>query len=437
LNAKQEARSRLEPFLGRAFRRPVNAGLLDRYSQFVGQQLDAGVGFTDAMKSVAAATISSPRFLYLYDKGGEGNGLEPVDGHELASRLSFFLWGSLPDPTLTELAESGELLQPEILEQQIDRMLKDRKIKRFCDSFPAQWLQLDRIISSLPNEEKYPGFYFLKYRDSMHMMLEPLLLFETVLIENLPVTQLVDSDFTYRSSVLQEAYRDLGSQPLKGGKTGAGVTVLTFSRVPVEDRRNGGVITNAAVMTMTSGPDRTQPITRGAWIASVIFNDPPKPPPADVPPLGEKPTQEEAKLTLRERLSLHRERADCKGCHEQIDPLGFALENYNAIGVWREQYENGRDIDPAGQLFREHAFDSVVEFKDAILAEKDRFTRALAAHLMAFGLARPLGPGDQVALDQIVEKTVADDYRMQTLIKQVILSQPFRSKSSFPSQSTR
>ncbi|MCH2181077.1 MAG: DUF1592 domain-containing protein [Mariniblastus sp.] len=436
-DAKQEARRRLAPFLERAFRRPVESDLLDRYSQFVGQQLDAGVGFTEAMKTVAAATISSPNFLYLYDKGGEGNHPEPVDGHELASRLSFFLWGSLPDATLAELADSGELSEPEILDQQIDRMLKDHKIKRFCDSFPAQWLQLDRIISSLPNEEKYPGFYFLKYRDSMHMMLEPLLLFETVLIENLPVTQLVDSDFTYRSSVLQEAYQDLGSQPLKGGKTGAGVTVLTFSRVPVEDRRNGGVITNAAVMTMTSGPDRTQPITRGAWIASVIFNSPPKPPPADVPPLAEKPSREEAQMTLRERLSLHRERADCKGCHEQIDPLGFALENYNAIGVWRDQYENGRDIDPAGELFREHAFRSVVEFKDAILAEKDRFTRALAGHLLSFGLARPLGSGDQAALDQIVENTIADDYRMQTLIKQVILSQPFRSKNSSPSRSNR
>ena len=433
LNAKQEARKRLKPFLERAFRRPLETGLLDRYSQFVGQQLDAGIGFTEAMKSVAAATIASPNFLYLYDKSGTGNGPEAVDGQELASRLSFFLWGSIPDETLADLADSGELQNPEVLEQQVDRMLIDRKIKRFCDSFPAQWLQLDRIISSLPNEEKYPGFYFLKYRDSMHMMLEPLLLFETVLIENLPVTQLVDSDFTYRSSVLQEAYAQLGSQPLKGGKTGGGVTVLTFSRVPVEDRRNGGVITNAAVMTMTSGPDRTQPITRGSWVASVIFNDPPKPPPADVPPLGEKPSEEEAKLTLRERLALHRERADCKGCHEQIDPLGFALENYNAIGVWRDQYENGRQIDSAGKLFREHSFGSVVEFKDAILAEKDRFTRALAGHLLAFGLARPLGPGDREALDQIVENTIADDYRMKTLIKQVILSQPFRSKNNSPS----
>ncbi len=430
LDKKLEAQKRLEPFLSRAFRRPVETELLDRYTRFVNGQLDAGIGFTDAMKAAAAAAISSPKFLYLYDKSSREDSLESVDSFEMASRLSFFLWGSIPDETLLNLAASGELQRPDVLEQQIDRMFKDRKIKRFCDSFPAQWLQLDRIISSLPNVDKFPDFYFLKYRDSMHMMLEPLLLFETVLIENLSVTQLIDSDFTYRSAVLQDAYQELGTQPLKAAKTGGGVTVLTFSRVPVEDRRNGGVITNAAVMTMTSGTDRTKPITRGAWIASVIFNDPPKPPPADVPPLAEEPAKDEAQLTLRERLALHRERADCKGCHEQIDPLGFALENYNAIGVWRDQYENGRTVDVSGELFRKHQFDNVIEFKDSILAEKDRFARALAGHLLAYGLARGLGPSDQSALDQIVNNTTADDYKIQTLIKQVILSQPFQSKTS-------
>ncbi len=141
-------------------------------------------------------------------------------------------------------------------------------------------------------------------------------------------------------------------------------------------------------------------------------------------------------LTLRERLALHREQANCKGCHEQIDPLGFALENYNAIGVWRDQYENGRGVDVSGELFRKHQFDNVIEFKDSILAEKDRFARALAGHLLAYGLARGLGPSDQSALDQIVNNTTADDYKIQTLIKQVILSRPFQSKTSSKSITT-
>ncbi len=345
--------------------------------------------------------------------------------------MSFFLWGSLPDQTLLELAAAGDLKKPAVLEAQLDRMLRDRKLKRFCDSFPSQWLQLERIISSVPNPEQFPEFYFSKYRDSMHMMLEPLLIFETVLIENQPITQLIDSDFTYRSGLLEEAYGELASKLSDGRKNGGGgVGVLDFHRVPVTDRRSGGVITNAAVMTMTSGPERTQPITRGAWIATVIFNNPPEPPPADVPALDEKPGQGEEHLTLRERLAMHRERADCKGCHEKIDPLGFALENYDPIGHWRDNYENGRDVDMAGKLFRQHEFVDVVEFKDAILAEKDRFARALAGHLLSFGLARELGAADQIALDEIAQATAADNYKLQTLLKQVILSEPFQSKTN-------
>ncbi len=426
-----EVRRRLEPFLTRAFRRPSEADLLDRYVGFVVRQLDSGVAFAEAMKSVAAATIASPRFLYLYDRSGVDETAETIDDFELASRLSFFLWCGLPDSTLLDLASAGDLKKPGILDAQIDRMLKDRKLKRFCDSFPAQWLQLERIISSVPNRERFPGFYFSKYRGSMHMMMEPLLLFETVLIENRPITQFIDSDFTYRSGILEDAYGDLASE--LGGevkRTGGGVTKLSFNRVPVTDRRSGGVITNAAVMTMTSGPERTQPITRGAWIASVIFNDPPEPPPADVPPLDEKPPEGEQHLTLRERLSRHRERSDCKGCHEQIDPLGFALENYDPIGVWRDRYDNGRDVDMSGTLFRKHKFTDIVEFKDAILAEQDRFARGFAGHLLSFALARELGAADQIALDQIVEAAAADGYKIQDLIKQVIHSEPFRSKSN-------
>jgi hypothetical protein len=429
VDPKTEVRRRLEQFLTRAFRRRVEPALLDRYASFVNRQLDSGIPFTEAMKSVAAATISSPKFLYLYDKSGVGETTEPIDDFELASRLSFFLWGSIPDQELLELATAGDLSKPETLDAQLDRMLKDHKLKRFCDSFPAQWLQLERIISSVPNREMYPNFYFSKYRDSMHMMMEPLLLFETVLIENLPVTQLIDSDFTYRSNLLEDAYGELASQS-RANVSGGAVGVLNFTRVPVTDRRNGGVITNAAVMTMTSGPERTQPITRGAWIATVIFNNPPEPPPADVPPLGEKPSADEEHLTLRERLALHRERADCKGCHEQIDPLGFALENYDPIGVWRKKYENGRDVDVSGTLFRKHEFSDIIEFKEAILVEKERFARALAGHLLSFGLARELAASDQLALDEIAQATAEDGYRFQTLLKQVILSKPFMSKSN-------
>ena len=420
-------RERLKPFLTKAFRQPVDAATLDRYAAYAAGQLDAGLDVTAAMKSVAAAVLASPRFLYLHDASGTNT---PAGGASadlaLASRLSFFLWGSLPDERLLELAAAGRLHEPEVLNAEITRMLADRKLKRFCDSFPAQWLQLDRLISSTPNREQFPQFYFSKYRTSMHMMLEPLLLFETVLIENRPITDLIAPDFTYRSGRLEQTYGELATPAEQRPKSGAGeVTQLTFHRVPISDARSGGVITNAAVMTMTSGPEPTKPITRGAWVAGVIFNAPPPPPPGDVPPLADHPSGDEAELTLRERLAMHRERSDCRGCHERIDPLGFALENYDPVGVWRTTYENGRDVDASGVLFQTHAFADPVVFKNAILADKDRFTQALAGHLLAFALARELTAADQPAIRRIARRTKADGDRMQTLLREVMLSKPF------------
>ena len=302
-------------------------------------------------------------------------------------------------------------------------MLSSPKLKRFCDSFPSQWLQLDRIVSAVPDENKFKDFFYAapNYRTTMDMMMEPLLLFETVLIENRSILEFINSEYTYRSGRLRKWY---GDKP--AGKIGGPVT-MQFTRQPVTDRRQGGVITTAAVMTMTSGPDETKPITRGAWIAGVIFNAPPDPPPADVPPLG-NPKVTDKKLTVRERFAVHRERADCAGCHSKLDPLGFALENFDPVGRWRNHYENGRKVDASGVLFRKHSFNNVVEFKDAILSEKNRFTRAFAGHMLSYALGRGLTPVDAYALDGITAKTIADGFRLQTLLHEVVQSAPFINK---------
>ena len=422
-DSEAAVRESLRGLLTRAFRRPVDDALLDRYAGYVMTRIESGESFTEGMKAAASAALASPRFLYLYDQAGAGNAAERLDDFDLASRLSFFLWGSIPDQELFDLAAEERLRDPAVLARQADRMLKDARLKRFCDSFPTQWLQLERIVSSVPDPQRFPDFYFAKFRTSMHMMLEPLLLFEAILIENRSILELVDSDFSYRSAVLESWYRD-GTRPAK-----VPPVAIPFRRVAVTDRRQGGVITNAAVMTMTSNPVRTQPITRGAWIAGVVFNDPPDPPPANVPPLPEEEDGVDAKdLTLRERFAAHRTQAECAGCHAKIDPLGFALENYGPTGVWRDTYENGRKVDAKGVLFGRHKFADIVEFKDAILAEKDQFARAFAEHLLAFALGREVAAWDEPALDRIVHETANADYRIQEMIKQIVLSEPFLTK---------
>ena len=407
-------RQRMENFLNRAFRGNVDGEIVDRYSTHVIAKIDSGSSFVDSMKSAVSAAIASPRFLYLFDRDASSG--TNTEAFNLATRLSFFLWGSIPDDELLSLAESGKLLDQETLTTQIDRMLNNRKSKRFCESFSAQWLQMDRIISSQPDPDNFKDFYWLRYNASMHMMVEPLLLFETVYVENRPLIDLIDPDFTYRSQMLHKWY--------SGGRAGGEVARIKMQRFPIKNRREGGVIHNAAVMTMTSGTKRTKPITRGSWIATVIFNDPPDPPPADVPPLPESGDEIE-KLTLRERIKQHRENESCAGCHAKIDPLGFAFEHYDAVGRWREKYENGAKVNASGQLFKKHSFQDAVGFKDAVVQEKDRFAKGFIRHLLAFALARPISGTDSVVVDRIIEKSRSDDYRLRDMIKSVVLSDAF------------
>jgi hypothetical protein len=423
-------RDRLAKLLRRAFRRPVDPDTLDRFAKYADEQLASGASFEDTMRTIVGAVIGMPDFLYSYETLDDGKapdrddrGRQRIDDLELASRLAQFFWSSIPDDALLDLAESGQLSDSETLSTQIDRMLSDRRSSRFCDNFPAQWLQLDRLITSIPDPKKFPYFYYHGYRTSMHMMSEPLLLFETVYVEDRSIVELLAPNFTWQSSMLKANYDG-------NSKGGHDVQVQVFKRVPLNDPRRGGVITNAAIMTMTSTPTRTQPITRGAWVNAVIFNDPPEPPPADVPPLPEGNAEELAKLTIRERLAAHRQRADCAGCHNRIDPLGFALENYGPTGVWRDKYENGRDVDVSGVLFNQHRFDTVVEFKRLILQEKQRFIRGFVSHLLSYALGRELGPADAPALDDMTTKAMAGKDQMRAVLKNVAMSEPFLHKNT-------
>lgn len=413
------AHQRIEKFLLKAFKSPADKKTLELYTGYFDKQLIKNGDFTRSMKSVVSAALASPRFIFVHN---EIDGASPNQASfNLATRLSLFLWSSIPDGELLGLAAKGKLQDIEVIDEQVDRMLNHARVKNFCDSFAPQWLKLNNVVSASPDFKSHREYYFggddkISYKRGMHMMLEPLLNFETVFIENRPISELVDSNFTYRSHLLSEWY--------EGRAATYGINVnlrnIDFTRTPLADRRYGGVITTGAVMVMTSSPFRSLPITRGSWVSSVIFNDPPQPPPDDVPDLrADDATLQKEGLTVRQKLKQHRSNAECASCHQKIDPLGFVLENYDLLGRWRDDYRTGLRVDASGKLFGKHEFDDVVGFKDAVLAEKDIFAKAFVGHLLAYALGRELTLADRIAVGEIAEASKKDHYRMRAVIKNV------------------
>ncbi|MBS0206984.1 MAG: DUF1588 domain-containing protein [Planctomycetes bacterium] len=726
-----EVRRRLSRFLPRAFRRPVDDETLGRYAAYGAARLNQGLSFTDTMRKVASAVLSSPRFLYRTPATDDRE-----TQFEFASHLSYFLWASCPDDELLTLAERGELKDPQVLHRTVDRMLADPRIERFLDAFPAQWMQLENLLAVTPDPQI--NKYFSLDRDapaSLQMILEPLLLFDTVFVEDRSIVDLIAPKFSYQSRFLQTWYttdlkppavdtgklradnqrndeqrkslqaqiataqtqlneliqpvrtrllearrekkdtapidlkpyavwefegdlkdsagqldltahgdislRDgmvvldrafLQSKPLaeelraktlevrfrlsnldqRGGGlmgiqgpgdffdtivigerknrhwisgsngfartedfpesleetrigedlhlamvyTDDGTTTLyrngqpygqpyrkgmavfpreqssvifglrhlpaggnrylsvnidqarlynraltaeevaaaasghggfvseadllaaltprqkgerqrltaeldkasvalkqvpanldpdkailvaqqtfeyelrqqlrsrVFQRVAANDPRYGGIITNAAMLSMTSGPKRTHPVARGVWIIEAIFNAPPPPPPNDVPPLDEESGGKD--LTIREQFAAHRQNPSCAGCHTKLDPLGFAMENFDITGRWRDQYDNGRKVDASGSLLRNQEFEGVVQFKELLVRQKRRFATAFTEHLLRFALTRELGPADSPTVDEIVNRAQADDFQLRSVIQSIIASKRFQ-----------
>ena len=728
VDIQTETQKRIKTFLSTAFRGPVEPAVLDRYTVYALDKIENKLPYTEAMKKVASAALSSPLFLYRHSSGDKNL--------NLASNLSYFLWASTPDEALLNLAKSGDLIKPEILNKSIQRMLTDPKIERFLDAFPAQWMQLQNILAATPDPKKHRFFTLDKnHPASLQMVCEPLLLFDAVFVENRPIIELIKPNFSYQSDFLKDWYttelkapkldistlvkenRELeerkqgletliktteadlaklidpirqkileerkkkindlkpvdlkpyaawefdgnlrssvGNFPLKangkvsfkdgmavinrsflqssnlpidlkaktlevwcmipnvdqvgGGVMGTqgpgdffdtivlgerkrrhwisgsngfsrtldfpestpetainqlihlvmvyqedGTTLLyrngtpygkpfkrsratfpkdrtsvifglrhlppggnkylnvtidkarlynraltakevvasasgknlfvsetdtlkamtdqqkkemvamketlsqaneahkklpkkndigkiqqahrqrfdndiskklrspSFSRLSIKDPRYGGIITNAAMLSMNNGTKRTHPIARGAWIIEVIFNNPPPPPPNDIPPLNEDDGPKN--LTIREKFAKHRENPDCAGCHSKLDPLGFALENFDITGRWRDKYNNGRKVDASGTLLRKYEFSDIVKFKDSLVQEDKRFAKAFTSHLLRYALARELLPQDTLTVESIVNDTQKDDYRLKSLIQKVILSDAF------------
>jgi hypothetical protein len=405
----EAARAAIERFATRAFRRPVTRDEVEGILGIFRLAHDRGESFERAVQVALTSVLVSPRFLYLVEPEEDAED-RPLDGYELASRLSYFLWSSMPDDELFAEAEAGTLRSN--LRRQVDRMIADPKSDAFVSNFVGQWLQLRRLDGLARDESLYPGFDE-DLRDAMRTETEQF--FAEILRNDRSVMELLDSNFTFVNETLARHY---GIEGISGNE---------FRRVSLEGRPRGGVLTQASVLTLTSNPNRTSPVKRGQWILQQILGTPPPPPPPDVPELEEEGEAAHV-ASLRERLELHRANPECASCHSQMDPLGFALENFDAIGRWRDA-DGDFPIDASGELSGGITFDDAEDLK-RILVESSakKFSRTLIEQLMTYALGRGLEPDDYPTVEAIRERLGSEDDRIRSILHGIVESEAFRHR---------
>lgn len=411
----------LRAFIPRAFRRPTPEALIRPFVDLAHARLDAGSSFEDAVRVGVTAVLCSPHFLLLHHE-------EEADEHSLASRLSYFLWSSLPDAELAGLAAGGKLEDSEVLHSQVERMLRDPKSQRFVESFTDQWLDLRDIDDTTPDGKLYPEYDELLFRS---MLGETRAFFRHVLDGDLSVLNFIDSEFALLNERLARHY---GIEGVRGHEK------LRVVPLP-EGSLRGGVLTHASVLKVTANGTNSSPVVRGAWVLDRILGQAPSPPPPDVPAV--EPDIRGA-TTIREQLAKHREDAACTPCHARIDPPGFALEEFNAIGGAREWYRTlggkgkrvgknryhvGPDVDSSGELPDGRKFSGFREFRAHLLARPEPFVRSLTEKLLLYAIGRPLTVADRPGVDRIIEKAKKNGLGLKSLIHAVVESELFLGAS--------
>ncbi len=401
------ARRVLEPLARRAYRRPLSPNELDELLGLV-QRAAEREPFEQAVRTGVRAILVSPHFLFRMERDPPGAGPHPVSGHELASRLSYFLWSSIPDDSLA--AAQGQLRRPDALRAQVSRMLADPKSRALAESFAGQWLQTRNLAAVTPDRKRFPAFTS-DLRDDMRTETEQF--FQAMLREDRSILDLVDARFTFLNERLATHY---GIEGVKGPE---------FRRVELDGVRRAGVITHASVLTVSSYPTRTSPVIRGKWILENIFDTPPPAPPPDVPPLDEKAVGSAG--SMRTQLERHRANPTCAACHGRMDPLGFGLENYDAIGRWRDK-DGAFPVDAKGALPDGRVFDGPAGLRQLVRSQPREFTRAFAGKMLVYALGRGLEPHDRPALARIVEHVEKHDYRISEVAQAIAASVPFRMR---------
>ncbi len=423
-----DARRLLADFLPQAFRRPVSPDEVKRYVELFQARLAEGDMFEVAMRMAYQAALCSPDFLFLKEPPGE------LDDWAMASRLSYFLWNSMPDEELFALAESGKLHDPAVLHTQVERLLKDPKAERFITDFTDQWLDLAEIDATTPDGKLYPEFRSI-LRDAMRV--ETPAFFRELLEHDLNATNVIDSEFAMLNQRLADHYRI------------PGVVGSAMRRValPVDCLR-GGFLTQASVLKVTANGTVTSPVKRGTWVMRKIIGRPPDPPPGDVPAIE---PDVRGTTTIREMLAQHRSDATCAACHAKIDPPGFALESFDVIGGWQTRYRSlneegdavdksetysgrrvpytwGPAVDAAGEMPDGRAFENIVEFKKLLLADPRSIARNMVGQLVTYATGSPIEFADRPAFEKVLDQTAANQYGMRSLIHEIVQSSLFQTK---------
>ncbi len=403
----------IRAFVEKAYRRTVTDAELLKYNKLA---LAVSAETKEPIQGLAAvfqAALVSPNFLFRIEPDPVAPAtFRDLTPFELATRLSYFLWSSTPDAELFNLAKSEELKKPEVWEAQVKRMLKDKKAEAFVNNFAGQWLNLRNLDTAQPDSGQFPRFNE-PLRFSMKRETE--MFISHVVREDRPILDLIEANYTFLNQSLARHY----GLPR--------VTGTEMRKVDLTSEERGGILTHASILTLTSNPTRTNPVKRGKWILEVLLGTPPPPPPPGVEELKED-KKSQLSGTLRERMEQHRADPSCAVCHQKLDPLGFGLENFDAVGVWRSK-ENGKKIDSTGVLPGGEKFDGPKQLKTILLGKKEIFTRNLADRLLTYALGRGLDASDRCIVDKIAEACIKGEYKMSVLILEVVRTEAFRSKS--------
>jgi mono/diheme cytochrome c family protein len=425
-NVDEEAKTRhiLSRFASRAYRRPATKDEIDRLIKIVHAAEEGKEPWEGAVSLAMQAVLVSPKFLFRVelDATPDSKDAHPIDDYQLASRLSYFLWSTMPDQELLDLAAKKQLHQN--IESQVKRMLRDGKAVALTDNFASQWLQLRPLKTHAPDKKLFPEF---DERLRSDMLKETDLFFQAIAKEDRSILDLIDGPFTFVNERLAKHYRirDTNGNPFLDvaiRPPGEPITGEKFVRVNLEGTKRGGLLTQASVLTVTSNPTRTSPVKRGRWVLEQILGTPPPPPPPDVPEL---PSSEQTKGTLRQRMEQHRVNPSCAGCHARMDPIGFAFENFSAIGKYRTSDED-LPIDSTGELPNGQKFQGPNELKAILKGKKELFSRCLTEKMLTYAIGRGVEFYDKPAIDGILAALEKNEYRFSRLITEIAKSDPFR-----------